>query len=217
MKRFLKIGVLAYQGDVIEHIYASRKALKNLRLKGIVIPVRTKSDLTGLSAIIIPGGESTVLHKLSGREGVFTQLKKIKNIFGTCAGAIMLAKKVYHKTADQKTLELMDIEIDRNAYGRQTDSFEKEIQTTLGKINAVFIRAPKIISIGKNVTVLARNNEEIVSWQQKSKNNFYLAACFHPELTTTIFHEYFFRNLRGRLESTAASVVVAAGRLPAEV
>lgn len=194
MEKFLTIGVLAYHGDVFEHIEASKKALTNLQINGQVVAVRTKSDLAGLSALIIPGGESTVLHKLSVREGIFEELKKIKNIFGTCAGAIMLAKKIFHKSADQQTLELMDIEVDRNAYGRQTDSFEKEIQTSLGKINAVFIRAPKIISVGKNITVLARNNGDILACEQKTNHTFYLAACFHPELTSTKFHEYFFRN-----------------------
>ena len=77
------------------------------------------------------------------------KMKQIKNIFGTCAGAIMLAKQVLHKTYDQKTLELMDIEIDRNAYGRQTESFEKDVETSLGNIHAVFIRAPRIIRVKK--------------------------------------------------------------------
>lgn len=193
--KILKIGVLAYHGDVIEHIKTTTIALKNLKMKAKVIPVRTKSDIVDVSALIIPGGESTVLHKLSEREKIFDAMKKIKNIFGTCAGAIMLAKKINNKMPDQKTLELMDIEIDRNAYGRQTDSFEKEIETTLGKIKAVFIRAPKIITFGKNIVKLARIGEEIIACEQRDKSQFYLATCFHPELTTTKFHEYFIHNL----------------------
>src|SRR3989344_3748647 len=96
MKTSLTIGVLAYHGDVIEHIIASRKALNNLHLKGDVVPVRTKSDIQNIKALIIPGGESTVLHKLAKREGIFEKMKKIPFVFGTCAGAIMLSKKIRH-------------------------------------------------------------------------------------------------------------------------
>jgi len=201
----MKIGILAYHGDVIEHFETTKKALKNLNLKAEVIFVRTKEDIQNLDAIIIPGGESTVLFKLSIREGIFEKIKSIKNIFGTCAGAIMLAKKIHHKTADQKTLELMDIEVDRNAYGRQTESFEEDIDSKIGKIHAVFIRAPRIINIGENVNVLAKNGNEIIACEQGKpvyavgsrgkQGKYYLALCFHPELTTTKFHEYFIKNL----------------------
>lgn len=103
--------------------------------------------------------------------------------------------KVKHKEAGQQTLELMGMVIDRNAYGRQTESFEMKINTTLGKIEAVFIRAPKIVSVGKEIRVLAKNGSEIVSCEQKTGDKFYLAVCFHPELTTTIFHEYWLKNI----------------------
>lgn len=194
MKLRYKIGVLAYHGDVIEHMIATRKAIQNLDLSVIVQEVRTKKDLD-IDGLIIPGGESTVLHKLSQCEGIFQHMKEIPFIFGTCAGAIMLAKKIYHKTGGQKTLELMDIEIDRNAYGRQINSFEKKIHTALGDIQAVFIRAPRIKSIGKQVTVLAKNAGEIIACEQKVGGNFYMAACFHPEMTTTIFHDYFLNKI----------------------
>ena len=85
-----------------------------------------------------------MFYKLCQKEGMWSEMKKIKNIMGTCAGAIMLAKKVLHKEKGQKTLELMDIEIDRNAYGSQSDSFETEVTTVLGKIQAVFIRAQEL-------------------------------------------------------------------------
>ncbi len=107
----------------------------------------------------------------------------------------MLAKQVFHKTPDQKKLELMDIEIDRNAYGRQTESFKNDVKTNLGDIHAVFIRAPKIISVGKEVKILAKNNSEIIACEQKINKNYYLAACFHPELTSPIFHEYFIKKI----------------------
>lgn len=189
------IGVLAFHGDVIEHIETTKHAAKNLRMDMTVIPVRTKDSLSSLNALIIPGGESTTLHKLCEREGMWEKMKKIKNIFGTCAGAIMLAKIVHHKTPDQKTLELMDIEIDRNAYGRQTESFEKDIKTSLGNIHAVFIRAPRITRAGKEVKILAVNGRETIACEQMTYNNYYLAACFHPELTSTMFHEYFIKKI----------------------
>ena len=191
----MKIGVLAFHGDVIEHIETTKQAAKNLHLDIKVIPVRTKDSLSILDALIIPGGESTTLYKLCEREGMWEGMKRIKNIFGTCAGAIMLAKTVHHKTPDQKTLELMDIEIDRNAYGRQTDSFEKDVKTSLGNIHAVFIRAPRIKRVGKEVKILARNEGETVACEQRTGNHYYLAACFHPELTSTLFHEYFIEKI----------------------
>lgn len=194
---FNRIGVLAFQGDVIEHIDATKNASKNLHLDIEIVPVRAKEVLRTIDALIIPGGESTTLYKLCEIEGMWAKMKQIKNIFGTCAGAIMLAKVIHHKTLDQRTLELMDIEIDRNAYGRQTDSFEKDLKTSLGDIHAVFIRAPKITKVRKDIKILARNKGEIVACEQKIGNNYYLAACFHPELTSTMFHEYFIRKIYG--------------------
>lgn len=190
-----KIGILAFHGDVAEHIETTKKAAKNLHLDIKVIPVRTKNSIRSLDALIIPGGESTTLYKLCQRENMWEDIKKIKNIFGTCAGAVMLAKKIRHKASDQETLELMDIEIDRNAYGRQTESFEKYVKTSLGQIHAVFIRAPKIKGVGKKVKILAENEKEIVACEQKKGNRYYLAVCFHPELTSTIFHEYFIKKV----------------------
>lgn len=195
MKSQKTIGVLAFHGDVIEHIEATKNASKNLHLDIEVVPVRTKEIIHTLDALIIPGGESTTLHKLCEREGMWEKMKQVKNIFGTCAGAIMLAKQVSHKTYDQKILELMDIEIDRNAYGRQTESFEKDVKTSLGNIHAVFIRAPRIIRVEKEVQILARNGDEIIACEQKIDKNYYLATCFHPELTSTIFHEYFIKKV----------------------
>lgn len=189
------IGVLAYHGDVREHIQATQESVKNLRRNIKVIPVRSREDVHTIDALIIPGGESTTLEKLCEREGIFEDIKGLKFIFGTCAGAIMLAKTIYHQEKDQKTLELMDIQIDRNAYGRQAESFEIPIKTTLGSINAVFIRAPKINKIGKGVKLLAKMNKEIIACEQKTESSYYLATCFHPELTSTIFHEYFLKQI----------------------
>ena len=193
--RRIKIGILAFQGDVTEHQEAAMQTLKNLKMSGDVILVRTNKDVKNLNALIIPGGESTVFYKLVEEAGIFNELKKIKNIFGTCAGAIFLAKKIKNKIIGQKSLALMDIEVNRNAYGAQGESFEQNIKTKLGKINAVFIRAPKIKSIGKNISVLAEDKKNILACEERTKGRNYLATCFHPELSTTKFHEYFIKNL----------------------
>ena len=198
--RSLTVGVLALQGDVSEHIEATKSAGALLKIPIAVVSVRIAGDLETLDALIIPGGESTTLQKLCEREGMFQKMKKVKNIFGTCAGAILLAKEVLHKTSDQKTLALMNIEVDRNAYGRQNESFERVIETEFGQMNAVFIRAPKIRTVGKKLKVLARNGTEIVACEERDRGRYYLATCFHPEYTSGVFHKYF-------LEQTLREVV----------
>ncbi len=195
----IKVGVLALQGDVSEHVNAIKKAAQEIGRDVNVIEVRTKGELERINALIIPGGESTVLGKLCEREGIFEELKRIKYLFGTCAGTVMLAQKIYNKEASQRTLELMDIEVDRNAYGRQSESFEKDIKTKLGAIHAVFIRAPKITKINSNVRVLAQDNGEILACEQEKNGGYYLAACFHPELSTKKFHAYFLEKITAGL------------------
>lgn len=191
------VGVLAFHGDVTEHLAATRAAAKKLKLKLAVIPVRSLPELKQVGALIIPGGESTTLFKLCREAGMWPLMRKLPAIFGTCAGAILLAKKVLHKEAGQESLGLIDMIIDRNAYGRQTESFVEPVSTQLGKIEAVFIRAPKIKSVGKTVKILAKNQVEIIACQQRVGKHFYLAACFHPELTTTKWHEYFLKQIYG--------------------
>jgi len=196
MVRTLKIGVLSFQGDVKEHIAAVSSAAKKLGMKIEVVPVRTRERLLALDALIIPGAESTTLQKLCEREGMFDGIKNIKNIFGTCAGAILLAKKVSNKEKDQRTLELMDIDVDRNAYGKQTESFEQEIDTKLGRMHATFIRAPKITIADKSISILSENRGGTLACEQKKGDKYYLATAFHPELTTTLFHEYFLQKVQ---------------------
>ncbi|MSU75471.1 MAG: pyridoxal 5'-phosphate synthase glutaminase subunit PdxT [Candidatus Magasanikbacteria bacterium] len=195
MSGIKKIGVLAFQGDAIEHIEATIKALQKLKLKSEVVSVRSLQDLKAVVGLIIPGGESTVLYTLCERAGMIDGIKKIPYIFGTCAGAILLAKRVEHSAPGKKTLGLMDITVDRNAYGSQTESFEKDIDTNLGKLHAIFIRAPRIIKMSKQVTATALDKKEILACEEQNKHHYYLAACFHPELTTTIFHEYFLKKV----------------------
>ncbi len=195
MRNQKNIGILALQGDVSEHMEIIRRAADNLIININIISVRTKYDIVNIDGLIIPGGESTVLHKLMEREGIFGEVKKIRYIFGTCAGAIMLAKHVNNKTSDQKTLELMDIEIDRNAYGRQTESFEGGIETRFGRINATFIRAPKIKRIGEKVEIIAKFRNMVVACEEIVGQKYYLAVCFHPELSSTLFHEHFIQRV----------------------
>ncbi len=189
----LKIGVLTFQGGVIEHINATKSAAKALNVECELVPVKYNGQFDSLDGLIIPGGESTTLCKLIEREGVMAEMKLIKNIFGTCAGAIMLAKEVKNGLQDQKTLECMNIGVDRNAYGTQSESFETDIDGELGRIHAVFIRAPKITKIGKNIEILAKYSGEVVACSELTGGKFYLATAFHPELTTTRFHEYFLK------------------------
>lgn len=193
--RSLTVGVLALQGDVSEHIEATQSAGTHLKISVTVVPVRTTGDLETLDALIIPGGESTTLQKLCEREGMFQKMKKVKNIFGTCAGAILLAKEVLHASEGQKTLGLMDTEVDRNAYGRQNESFEKVIDTEFGKMNAIFIRAPKIQKLGKKLKVLGRNGAEIIACEERVRDRYYLATCFHPEYTSNAFHQHFLKQV----------------------
>jgi len=192
----VSVGVLAFQGDVLEHVQALEDGARKLKKDIKITLVRTKKNLEGLDALVIPGGESTTIWKLCEREQMFEPIKRIKNLFGTCAGAILLAKRVEQKAEGQKTLAVMDIGVDRNAYGRQASSFEEDIDTAFGRMHAVFIRAPRITSIGRRVAVLARKGDEILACEEKRGGAYYLASAFHPELTTSAFHEHFLRNAR---------------------
>lgn len=189
------IGVLALQGGVLEHIEMLKKANKKLGLKDEVALVRTVGDLAGIVGLIIPGGESTVLQTLLEREKMYEAIKKVPNIFGTCAGAIMLAKQIVNAAPSQKTLELMDVTAVRNAYGQQIESFEDDIKTELGNVHVIFIRAPQLKNVGANVKILAKRKNEIIACEETVGNNFYLATTFHPELSTTVFHEYFIKRV----------------------
>jgi 5'-phosphate synthase pdxT subunit len=191
----MRVGILALQGGVSEHISATRSAALGLGIACEAVPVRTREQLQGLDGLVIPGGESTTLQKLCERQGMFEELRAVRNIFGTCAGAIMLAKALRNAENGQMTLGLMDIEIGRNAYGRQAESFEEDIDTGLGPMRAVFIRAPRILGAGPGVKPLAKRGTEIVACEQELGGRFYLATCFHPELATAAFHEHFLRRL----------------------
>lgn len=180
------IGVLALQGDVIEHITTLRK----LQCKGI--EVRTSEHLQQCDGLILPGGESTTLIKLLQRVHLDTEIQRRATagmpLFGTCAGMILLAKEIVEST--QPGLKLMDIVVERNAYGRQVDSFTAALKPIFSKreVKAAFIRAPRIVSVGKDVQVLASFKDHPVLVREHTL----LAASFHPELYgETAVHEYF--------------------------
>jgi 5'-phosphate synthase pdxT subunit len=169
------IGVLALQGDFAAH----QRRLEELGA-GVVL-VRNPQDFTGLDGLVIPGGESTTFLKLLGEETLRTlnDFVHSKPTFGTCAGAIMLAKQV--ENPHQPGLSAIDITIRRNAYGRQIDSTILEAESAFGggPLEMVFIRAPRIERVGAGVEVLAKRGDEPVLVRQGSV----MAATFHPELS----------------------------------
>jgi 5'-phosphate synthase pdxT subunit len=181
------VGVLALQGDFAEHESMLR------RLGVAAREVRLPSDLADLDALIIPGGESTTIARLMGIYELYEPLRRFareKAVWGTCAGAIVMARLA--SDLDRPTLDLMDIEVKRNAFGRQVDSFETDIaiKGMPGEpMRAVFIRAPLIESVGEGVDVIGRlEGGEIVAVKQGRM----LATSFHPELTDdTRMHELF--------------------------
>lgn len=187
----MRIGLLAIHGDVIEHERALRKA------GATVVPVRLPEDLRGLHGIVLPGGESTTLSLLLRRFKLLTPLRAaLRNglpAWGTCAGAILLAKKVTGKNPPP-TLAVMDIVADRNAYGSQIDSFTAPLRVALPqpfRLRAVFIRAPQLRPLRADVKVLARHAGKAVLMQQANL----LASSFHPELTTNIALQRYFLTL----------------------
>jgi len=173
----MKIGVLAIQGDFAAH-------LRVLAKSGVDrIEVRDQRALQCAGGLIIPGGESTTLLKIINEENLAGSIRQFalsgKPVFGTCAGAILLASEVLNPS--QESLDLINISVERNAYGRQVDSFIETLDSSLGEspLEAVFIRAPKILSIGRDVEVLAKLKGEPVLVREGK----ILAATFHPELT----------------------------------
>lgn len=188
-----RIGVLALQGGVEEHISALLSASDKCGEPVSVVEVRSPADCEGLDGIILPGGESTAISRLMTRAGIFEKVYGMRKIMGTCAGAIMLAKKVDGAVPEQKFLSLMDVSISRNAYGSQLSSFEAELDTVFGKVKGVFIRAPKMSIVGKEARPMAFHGDDVVAAYQSKGERHYLALTFHPELTTTRFHEFFLK------------------------
>jgi 5'-phosphate synthase pdxT subunit len=179
----MKIGVLALQGNFREHAAMLR------RLGADVVEVRKPEQLQGLDGLVVPGGESTTFMRLMRLYGLDEAVRSFAGpVFGTCAGMIVL---------DRNHLDLMDIEVERNAYGRQVASFEADLQLANDgrPLRGVFIRAPRVHDVGPEVEVLAEHNGEPVLVRQGR----FLAAAFHPELTEdTRIHERFLEELSVR-------------------
>lgn len=191
----VRVGVIGLQGDVSEHIDAAKEALNNLGSSGEVIWLRKPEQLEGISAIIIPGGESTTISRLMMKNGLFEPVRKLGEeglpIMGTCAGLIMLSKEVVGATPEQKFLGLLDVRVNRNAYGRQVDSFEAPVKLAFSDepFTGVFIRAPRILKLlSPKVKPIAWLSNRVIGVEQDNL----IGLEFHPELTDdTRVHEYF--------------------------
>ena len=192
-----RIGVLALQGDFEAHA----KALE--RAGARPVEVRTKDDLASVDALVIPGGESTTMLKLLHAESLFDSLREFgasRPIFGTCAGAILLASEVSHPA--QESLGLMDIAVERNAYGRQLDSrvvmlgaHELAPEINGGPLEAVFIRAPIVRRVGAGARVLATYRGDPILVEE----GLHMLATFHPELSADArVHRMFIEKVAGR-------------------
>jgi 5'-phosphate synthase pdxT subunit len=190
-----RIGVLALQGAFREHIISVET------LGASTVAVRLPDQLEGLDGLIIPGGESTAIGKLMATYRFYEPIIHRHNegmaVWGTCAGAILIAKEITDGLADQRSLELMDIDVRRNAYGRQVASFEADLDFAHvegGEFRGVFIRAPWIESVGDGVEVLARHDGHIVAARQGRL----MATAFHPELTgDPRIHRFFLEEIVG--------------------
>lgn len=180
----MKIGVLAIQGDVSEHVEAVKRALEHFSVQGEVFYIRKKEQVSTLDYLIIPGGESTTISRLMVKSGIYDEVLKYaeKNelrVIGTCAGSILLAKEVIDDDR-VKTLGLMDMAVRRNFFGRQRESFETDLDVDgLGNYHAVFIRAPVIDKCWGNCKPLAYIGDKIAM----AREDNFVALIFHPELT----------------------------------
>ena len=203
----LNFGVLSIQGDVLENILSVKAAIDALDIDGTVISVRTPDEISKVDGLVIPGGESTTIGQLSMFNGSLTVLKdKIEQgmpVLGICAGMIMLSKTAQDKVVgkiDQPLLDILDIKLERNSFGRQRESFESDISLNsigIPTFNGVFIRAPSISDVGSDVEVLSKFNEKIIA----VKKNNVIGVAFHPELTSDISLHKYFVNLTNTLKN----------------
>jgi 5'-phosphate synthase pdxT subunit len=188
-KKSLTIGVLGFQGDIEENVAATRQALQELQMDGSVQLVRYPEEMEKVDSLILPGGESTVQSTLASIQRSLPVIKKRISegmpVMGTCAGMIMLSKRAYDRVVGdtkQKLIGNLDIVIERNAFGRQNESFEADLSIgILGKetFKGIFIRAPVVSEVGKDVEVIAKLNNKVVAVKQKN----IIGTAFHPELS----------------------------------
>jgi 5'-phosphate synthase pdxT subunit len=191
----LTIGVIGIQGDVSEHVTSMKDALNHTNIDGIVKIIKKKEEIDEIDALIIPGGETTTISKVLYKSGIFDSIsKRIKKsnlpVMGTCAGCVLLSSDLIHNSKNVKLLSAMDMQVKRNAFGRQKESFEKniDIKGFTSSYNAVFIRAPVIEKIWGDCEILSVIDKKIVM----AKQDNLLAVSFHPELTDDLrIHKYF--------------------------
>jgi 5'-phosphate synthase pdxT subunit len=203
----LNLGVLSIQGDVLENIISLKAAIDALGIDGTVTSVKTPEEISKVDGLVIPGGESTTIGQLSLFNGAFITLKeKIEQgmpVLGICAGMILLSKTVNDKVVgkiDQPLLDILDIKLERNSFGRQRESFESDISLNsigIPSFNGVFIRAPSISDVGSDIEILSKFNEKIIAVK---KNNI-IGVAFHPELTSDISLHKYFVNLTNTLKN----------------
>lgn len=203
MKDEIIIGVLAVQGDIEENITAADEALQHMKVRGTVKSVRYSKEINEVDGLIIPGGESTVISSLATiQEGSLQTIRtRISNgmpVMGSCAGMIMLSKRAYDRVVGktkQQLLGNLDVVIERNAFGRQNDSFETDLYIPiLGRdaYKGIFIRAPVITEIGNGVNTIAKFNNKIVAVNHKN----IIATAFHPELSgDDRLHRHFIKSV----------------------
>ena len=182
----MQVGVLALQGAFAAH----SDCLTSIGVQSI--EVRTPEQLSSVDALLMPGGESSTMSQLLESSGLFDPIAaRIADgmpVFGTCAGMILLASEILDGRSDQRNFSAIDISVRRNAFGRQVDSFEATIKSSVGDFQGVFIRAPRIERVGDQVEILGSINDEPVLVRQGNV----LAASFHPELSNDArLHEYF--------------------------
>lgn len=195
MVKKISIGVIGIQGAVSEHVASMEKALRETNTPGEVFVIKNKQEINNIDALVFPGGESTtisrILYKSEFSDAISKRIKENNlPIMGTCAGCVILASEMTDNTQNVKLLSAMDTHVKRNAFGRQRESFEKniDIKGFTEPYNAVFIRAPAIEKVWGNCEILAEVDKKIVMARQ----GFLLALSFHPELTDDLrIHKYF--------------------------
>jgi pyridoxal 5'-phosphate synthase pdxT subunit len=188
-KKSVTIGILGFQGDIEENVAATKHALREMQIDGSVELVRYPEEVEKVDGLILPGGESTVQSTLAAIQRSLPVIKKRISegmpVLGTCAGMIMLSRRAFDRVVGdtkQKLIGNLDIVIERNAFGRQSESFEADLAIgMLGKeaFKGVFIRAPAVSEVGKDVEVIAKLNNRVVAVRQKNV----IGTSFHPELS----------------------------------
>ncbi|MEM2759963.1 MAG: pyridoxal 5'-phosphate synthase glutaminase subunit PdxT [Nitrososphaerales archaeon] len=207
----IRIGILSIQGDIEESLSMTNRALNELASKGTAVPVKYAEEIANIDGLVLPGGESTVIGTLANLSGATHLIKdRIQDgmpVMGTCAGMIMLAKRAYDRVVGetkQQLLHILDITVERNAFGRQNDSFEAELNIPLiGKEHfaGVFIRAPIVKEMRNGEAITTLNNKVVAV-----KHGSVIATAFHPELSgDTRLHKYFVQLVIDYLNTNAIS------------